>query len=168
MTYFWRAMVTADLAQVMHIAAQVHVGYFESQLVFAERLALFAPGCLVAVEEGAEAILLGYGIMHPARRGAPPPLNSLLHCVVSNPDALHLHDVAMLPPARGHGLGQALVAHMHALMRHHRLAVATLIAVHGSAPYWHASGFRACGDASPTQLVSYGEEATYMTLPLEC
>ncbi|MCA1322669.1 GNAT family N-acetyltransferase [Herbaspirillum sp. alder98] len=170
MAYFWREMTAADLPQVMEIAACVHVGYFESEAVFAERLALFAPGCLVAVEEGAESALLGYSIMHPACRGLPPPLNSLLRAIAPHADSLHLHDVAMLPKARGLGLGRALVARMHFLMRHYRLAYATLVAVHGSVPYWQASGFAVADESAEgpwARLASYGDEAIYMILRSE-
>lgn len=167
MAYFWRPMTGDDLAQVMEIAAQVHIGYFESEAVFAERLALFAPGCQVAVQKGAESALLGYSIMHPACRGMPPPLNSFLRSIAAHADVLHLHDVAMLPHARGHGLGHALIGHMHDLMRHHRLVYASLVAVHGSAAYWRAAGFAAADESTDViknQLASYGSEAIYMIL----
>lgn len=163
MAGLWRAMTMSDLPQVMDIAARVHTGYFESEAVFAERLALFAPGCRVAVAQDAETVLLGYSIMHPAHYGEPPPLNSLLHRLDANADGLHLHDVALLPQARGAGLGRTLIAHLHDLMRTHRLAYASLIAVHGSAAYWHGAGF--VPDAlSGARLASYGDDAIYMIL----
>ncbi|EJN08108.1 GNAT family N-acetyltransferase [Herbaspirillum sp. YR522] len=165
MACFWRAMTAADLPQVMQIAARVHIGYFESEAVFAERLALFAPGCMVAVAQGAESTLLGYGIMHPARYGHPPALDSLLHRLDIDADGLHLHDIALLPQARGGGLGRALMERMHDLMRQHHLAHASLVAVHGSAAYWRDAGF--VPDASmQVRLASYGKNALYMVLSI--
>ena len=160
-------MTKADLPQVMDIAAQVHPGYFESEAVFAERLALFAPGCLVAVQDGGDSTVLGYSIMHPARLGSPPPLDSLLHVLALDADVMHLHDVAMLPRARGAGLGRALIARMLDLMRHYRLGHATLVAVHGSAAYWQSAGFAAAHDAThepKAQSATYGDAAVYMIL----
>ena len=128
--YRWRAMNADDLSHVMEIAALVHAGYFEAREVFAERLALFPQGCRIAAHmtpAGTEEVI-GYAFMHPTRHGQPPALNRLLLGLEEGADCLHLHDVALLPQARGSGLGRALVEEICQLGRTVGLRRATLVA----------------------------------------
>lgn len=161
----WRQMSDADLDRVMDIAAIVHAGFFERRAVFAERLALYPQGCWIAQEEGGDAVL-GYAFLHPARLGQPPSLDSFLQQLDAQADCLYLHDVALLPAARGAGLGQALLQRLLALMQREAHAHAALVAVHGSAPYWRRCGFEAQTEVSAAlreKLRSYDEKALYMT-----
>lgn len=164
----WRPMREADLDEVMAIAAVVHAGFFERREVFAERLSLYPQGCWIAQEPAPAAMVLGYAFLHPARLGQPPALDSLLHAIDVQSDCLYLHDVALLPAARGAGLGQSLLRHLLDLMRHEHFAHAALVAVHGSAPYWGRYGFEALPDVPPAlreKLRSYDERALYMMRP---
>ena len=169
MKHQWRPMVAADLPKVMAMAAVVHAGYFEEEQVFAERLALFAAGCWIA--ERTDGALLpqpvGYAVMHPARLGYPPSLNSLLHTLDDHADCLYLHDVALLADARGAGLGYALLAILREQMRHSGLTQAALVAVHSSRPYWEAAGFAVLPQmpvALSEKLASYDRQAVYMVM----
>jgi GNAT superfamily N-acetyltransferase len=159
-------MAPSDLDAVMAVAAVVHAGFFERREVFAERLALYPQGCWMAQEEG--GAVGGYAVMHPARLGLPPALDSLLLQIDPAADCLYLHDVALLPQARGAGLGRALMQLLSGLMRGERRAYAALVAVHGSAPYWRACGFDAFAGASAAlreKLASYDAQAIYMVKP---
>ncbi len=162
----WRPMREADLDEVMAIAAVVHAGFFERREVFAERLSLYPQGCWIAQEPAPAAMVLGYAFLHPARLGQPPALDSLLHEIDAQADCLYLHDVALLPAARGAGLGRSLLQKLQALMALEGFTHAALVAVHGSAPYWHSGGFEALPDVPPAlreKLRSYDERALYMT-----
>ncbi|BEV15062.1 GNAT family N-acetyltransferase [Herbaspirillum sp. DW155] len=164
--YQWRPMRADDLSRVMHIAAQVHEAYFEAQEVFAERLALFPQGCRIAMASEAPEDVIGYAFMHPARYGHAPALNTLLGGL-DGADCLHLHDVALLPQARGSGLGRALVEELLRLCVLSGLPRATLVAVHASSAYWQASGFTVDALADVPEgrgLESYGAEACYMSM----
>lgn len=166
MRYQWRPMTRQDMPRVMQIAAQVHAGYFEQEQVFADRLAVFPSGCWLAVADDVMQEACGYAIAHPARIGAPPPLNTRLPSLDRQADALHLHDVALLPAARGTGLGQALLVRLVQVMQAQGLAHASLVAVHDSGPYWRARGFAEHPRVSAVlvqALASYGEGARYMT-----
>ncbi|MFJ3058480.1 GNAT family N-acetyltransferase [Herbaspirillum sp. NPDC087042] len=163
----WRPMREEDLDEVMAVAAIVHAGFFEHREVFAERLSLYPQGCWIAQEERAAAVL-GYAFLHPARLGQPPALDSLLHEIDAQADCLYLHDVALLPAARGAGLGRVLLQRLLALMQVEGLARAALVAVHGSAPYWRSCGFEALPEvpaALREKLRSYDEQALYMIRP---
>ena len=149
-------MTQADLPEVGRIAGVVHVDFFERPAVFAERLALFADGCLMT--QG------GYMVAHPARTGAPPPLDTPLGGLPAAAETLHLHDVALLPAMRGRGLGAAAVLAARAVAARHGLPRLGLVAVHGTAPYWARFGFaEAPADAA---LASYGADARYMLAPV--
>jgi GNAT superfamily N-acetyltransferase len=162
MRALWRQMTVADLPLVERIAEIVHPAYPESAEVPTERLALFPAGCLVA-EDGAGAAL-GYAVSHPSRLGRPPALDSRLGGLPRDADCLYLHDVALLPEARGLGLGEALIVLLRDLARRQGLPMLALTAVNHSAPYWSRRGFkRYPGDAVlAAKLASYGEDAAYM------
>ena len=113
MTGRWRAMTAGDLPLVERIAEVVHPDYPESGEVPAERLSLFPAGCLIA--ENGQGAVLGYAVSHPGRLGRPPALDSLLGRISPDADCLYLHDVALLPEARGLGLGESLVDLLRAL-----------------------------------------------------
>jgi len=146
----WRAMTEADLPDVGRIADVVHLDLPERAEVLAERLHLFAQGCLMTSG--------GYAIAHPCRTGAPPVLDTLLRALPKDADALHVHDVALLPELRGQGLGAAAVAQFMRVAADCGLSRVGLVAVHGTAPYWARFGFREAAAA----VSSYGTDAAYM------
>lgn len=150
----WRPMRPADLADVVAVADVVHLNYPEDPAVFANRLALFAPGCLMAEENGRT---LGYCIAHPGTIGAPPPLDTVLAALPAAADCLYIHDVALLPAARGRHLGVALARLLEEVARAHGFARMALTAVNNSDGFWGALGYEPQPCAS---LASYGA-ATY-------
>lgn len=167
----WRAMVTADLDRVMAIAEVVHPDYPEDRAVFAERLALYPYGCAMAEIDGAEAdeTCIGYIVMHPGRLGVPPPLDSPLGALPEVPDCLYLHDVALLPAARGLGLGVAALKRMNALAARQGFRWLALTSTPGARAFWDAQGFlpHDGGAGLAAKLASYGGGMTYMTKPVK-
>ncbi len=164
----WRPMRRDDLSQVMMIAAAVHIGYFEAEEVFAERLMLFPQGCRIAERIDTHGLreVAGYAFIHPTRHGCPPFLNQLLGRVDDRADCLHLHDVALLSTARGSGLGRVLTSYLQQLCIGTRIARAALVAVHESGGYWQSAGFTddaALKEEGRAALQSYGEGARYMS-----
>lgn len=152
----WRAMALADLSDVQRVAAAVHADMPERPEVFAERLALFPAGCLMT--EG------GYAIAHPARPGAPPALDALLGALPADAEALHVHDIALLPAMQGRGLGSAALRAFAVVALRQGCTMLSLVAVHGTRQYWARFGFSEAA-ASPA-LASYGGDAHYMTCPV--
>jgi len=161
----WRAMLDSDLPTVTAIAAEVHPDYPESPAVFAERLRLFAQGCLMAVDVNGTA--LGYAIAHPAVLGQPPALNSLLEGLSPQADCLYLHDVALTAGARRSGLGGALVEYIRASAAAQGFSCAALMAVNNSTAYWQRHGFMAYEQVDAVlakKIVSYDRDAQYLVL----
>lgn len=147
-------MRASDLADVVAVADVVHLAYPEDPAVFANRLELFAPGCLIAEENGG---ILGYCIAHPGTVGEPPPLDTVLPALPAAADCLYIHDVALLPAARGRQLGVALARRLEDVARAHGFTRMALTAVNNSDGFWGALGYQPQPCA---KLASYGA-ATY-------
>jgi GNAT superfamily N-acetyltransferase len=161
----WRPMMPSDLAAVSAIAARVHPEYPEDDAVFAERLALYPAGCLVLMNV-TEA--LGYLISHPWYLGRPPALNALLGALPAPATTYYLHDLALLPDARGSGAAAAIVATLirHAADQRHQNI--SLVAVNNSVQFWLRQGFRIHDDAALTaRLSSYDAQARYLLRELD-
>lgn len=156
----WRPMAAADLDTVAAIAAIVHPAFPEDAAVFAERLRLYPSGCLML--DGADGPT-AYCLSHPWHAGEPPALNMPLGALPARPSTYYIHDLALLPQARGSGAAAAVVARLVMLARAERLPTLSLVAVNGSDGFWRRHGFCAAGDATlAVRLASYDAAATYM------
>lgn len=153
-------MTTLDLPVIEAIAASVHPAFPEDIVVFAERQRLYPDGTRLLELDGEPA---GYILSHPWRFGALPALNSLLGAIPDDADTYYLHDLALLPVARGTGAAAMIVGDM---LRHARLGgfpSASLVAVNGSLPFWYKHGFREVPAPELAQkLASYEAAARLM------
>jgi GNAT superfamily N-acetyltransferase len=152
-------MNTLDLPAVQAVARQVHPGYFERPEVFADRLALHPPGCRVLVGKG-EAVI-GYVVSHPWRFGDPPALDTLLVALPAHADTYYVHDLALLPAARGTGAATAVIDALRAhAVGWPRLS---LVAVNASAPFWRRHGFEVVTvPGLAERLAGYDASALFM------
>ncbi|MYZ48806.1 GNAT family N-acetyltransferase [Propylenella binzhouense] len=157
----WRPMRAGDLDAVMAIAARVHPAFPEARAVFEERLRLAPAGCWIA--EGDDA--LGYLVSHPWLSGTPPKLDTCLGAIPSDPDCWYVHDLALLPCARGSGLGRAIMERLKRIATEAGLPALELVSVSGSGPFWQRLGFEVA-PADPAALASYGSDARLMRLSL--
>lgn len=162
MTMGWRPMAAGDVDRLLDIAAVVHPSYPERWEVFAERLALFPAGCLVAVVDDA---VVGYAVTHPAVVGKPPGLDTLLGALPAGSDCLYLHDVALLPAAQGRRLGEAAFARVRTVAVDNGLPLLALIATPSARPYWLRHGFAPVpwNRELEAKLATYGDGLSYMT-----
>jgi GNAT superfamily N-acetyltransferase len=151
-------MGQADLPAVQRIADTVHVDHPEDAAILAERLRLYPQGCFVLEHEGAPA---GYLVSHPWRADDAPKLNRLIGALPQDARVFYLHDLALLPGARGSGEAASMVARILDQARESGFAFAALIAVDNSARFWSARGFEARADL--TRLCEgYGAGARFM------
>jgi ribosomal protein S18 acetylase RimI-like enzyme len=156
----WRPMSPADLPAALAVADIVHPRYPEDPAVFAERLALYPAGCLV-LTQGEEQI--GYIVSHPWTYGAPPALNSLLGALPRSPTTYYIHDIALLPQARGTGAAKAVIALLADRAMASGLPNLSLIAVNDSVSFWQLHSFAVTPDpALDKKLRSYDESARFM------
>ncbi len=160
----WRPMAEVDIDAVERIAALIHPSFHERPEVFVERLALFPAGSLIADDRGEP---VGYAVAHPWRLGRPPALDSLLGAIPSESDCLYLHDVAILPRARGRQLTERLVQRLRDLAAALDLGRLALTSVNSTAAMWARYGFATVAPdaALAAKLATYGDDAVYMETP---
>jgi len=151
-----------DLDAVLATADRIHLDYPERREVFAERLALHPSGCRVA-EVGGE--LEGYGVAHPWKAMRPPELDALLGVIPADADVYYLHDIALMPRARGMRLGVSALKWAEAEARALGLTTLALTSTPGALGYWTARGFTPVApDAElKAHLATYGLGMTHMT-----
>ncbi|MET3512657.1 GNAT superfamily N-acetyltransferase [Pseudacidovorax sp. 1753] len=158
-------MQRQDLPAVLQIAAEVHPGYPEGEAVFAERLALFGGGCLCLATPG--GVLAGYVLSHPWQADAPPALDTLLQRLPVPAPAYYLHDMALLPAARGLGAAGRAMPLLAAQAVAAGCREMALVAVNGSAGFWARQGFEVREvPALAAKLASYDAAARFMVRPL--
>jgi GNAT superfamily N-acetyltransferase len=142
----------------------VHPDFPEDLAVFAERQRLYPDGARLLELEG---IPSGYILSHPWRFRTLPDLNALLGSIPDAADTFYLHDLALLPAARGTGAAAMIVGD---ILRHARaagFANLSLVAVNGSLPFWYKHGFRAVqAPELADKLASYEGAARLMVKPL--
>lgn len=140
----WRPMRDADLPIVVRISDAVHGDFTEPLETFADRLAHYPAGCAILERDG-EA--LGYLISHPWPRGAAPPkLGAQLGAILGS-DSYYLHDIALLPAARGTGAGATATAFVMRQAEVEGCRDIRLVAIQGADSYWYAQGFAYAGAA---------------------
>jgi ribosomal protein S18 acetylase RimI-like enzyme len=156
----WRSMTPDDLSAALAVADIVHPNYPEDPAVFAERLALYPPGCLILID-GEDRI--GYIVSHPWTYGEPPALNSLLGALPLPPTTYYIHDIALLPQARGTGAAGQVIARLADQAQALALPNLSLIAVNDSVAFWQRHGFAVNSNpALDKKLFSYDEAARFM------
>lgn len=156
----WRLMQPGDLPDVLRIAAQVHPDYPEHADVFIERQQLYPQGCWVRQHRSQ---LYGYLLSHPWLLGHPPALNTKLYTLPDTADSYYLHDIALLPAARGSGAANQIIAQLCSQAQTENLATLSLIAVNQSAGFWQRHAFQLANHLVPAEkLHSYSRDACYL------
>ncbi|WP_088185665.1 GNAT family N-acetyltransferase [Sphingobium sp. Z007] len=155
----WRPMRGADIPAVAAISDAVHGAYTERADIYAERLQLYPAGCWMLERVGAA---LGYLISHPWQGDQPPALNAPILAIPATADRYYLHDLALLPQARGTGAAadavQLVVDHTDSA----GFARITLIAVNGADAFWRKQGFLPVANNG----VGYGKDSLAMERPV--
>lgn len=154
----WRPLLPSDLPAVSAIAGKVHPDFPEDDAVFANRQAIAPRTCFLFERDGAPA---GYVLAHPFNMGVIPALNTVLDTLNTPLDTLYVHDLALLPAARGTGAGAAVVDRLAALAS--PFGAMSLVAVNASTSFWTRMGFfRYDDDGLAAKLASYSSDAQYM------
>lgn len=153
-------MEEKDLAAVVKIADVVHVDYPEDEAVLSEKFKLYSKGCFLLEMDG-EAI--GYFISHPWMFKELPTLNKMLESIPADPTTFYIHDIALLPAARGTGASSAI---MKIITEHANVGGfnnMSLTAVNDSIPFWQKQGFVVEDDpVLAAKLRTYDDDARFM------
>lgn len=161
----WQPLQASDMDAVVAIAGGMHPALPECREVLAEKLRLFPAGCRKLVAGGT---MCGYALAHPWLLASPPALDALLISLPADADCLFIHDVAVLPEARGFGAAADFVADAEAVARARGWPAIALIAAYGTARLWRRFGFQAPAAAPPAaKLAAYGAKARYLVRRLD-
>jgi GNAT superfamily N-acetyltransferase len=156
----WRSMTPQDLTQVQALADAIHVSHPEDPEVLAERQRLYPQGCFMLIEDGRA---IGYALTHPWRFAEPPRLNRLLGAIPSPATTYYIHDVALLPTARGKGYAAQIADGLAVHAREAGFDNLSLVAVNKSQIFWEKAGFRVIAvPGLGAKLASYGPDAALM------
>lgn len=154
----WRPLHAADMERVEVISDLIHPELPERLEVLDEKRRLSPETCLGY----GEGEIQGYGIAHPWLLGRIPALDGFLAGLPPKPDCLFVHDVALLPHARGRGAAARYIRRLDGLARAGGLAGLACVAVYGAERVWSLLGFEVVADEDlDEKLRSYGG-ALYM------
>ena len=107
--------------------------------------------------------LIGYALTHPWRMAEPPPLNARLGAIPQDASTYYVHDVALLPEARGRGHAAHAIDRLTAHAREAGFGKLSLVAVNRSQSFWEKAGFRVIAvPGLEAKLASYGPDAVLM------
>jgi N-acetylglutamate synthase-like GNAT family acetyltransferase len=105
----------------------------------------------------------GYLVSHPWPAGAVPALNSLLGEIPAGTTNWYIHDLALLPEARGGKAAGRIVAEIIEQAMRAGCTSLALVAVNDSAGFWRRQGFLEVHEpALDRKLASYDDAARYM------
>lgn len=160
----WWPLAATDMENVAAIASLLHPSLPERPDILAEKNRLFPQGCRKLL---VNARFSGYALAHPWLLASPPGLDRYLESLPATTDCLFIHDVAVLPQARGQGAAAAYLQMMEVVASAHGLSALALIAVHGTARLWHRFGFAAADGLASGAPAAYGSEAVYLIRRLD-
>ncbi|BAV64033.1 hypothetical protein SCLO_1009930 [Sphingobium cloacae] len=153
-------MQPSDIPAVSGISDAVHGVFTEDAAIYAERLALYPAGCFMLDRDGSP---MGYLVTHPWTTANPPPLNEPIGAIPADADCYYLHDLALLPEARGGRAGSAATQYAIDAARGAGQGAIILMAVGGADTFWRRQGFTdISGRLDPAKRASYGSDAVFM------
>jgi hypothetical protein len=157
----WQFLESTDIPSVLAVAAQVHPDLFERPEIFREKFALFPQGCKKLLINNQ---LSGYGFAHPWKLFTIPLLDTFLERIPAQSDCLYIHDVAILPEARGRNAAGLLFTQYQTLAAQCDFNALSLVSVYMTTGFWKRFEFDVVKvEEIEHQLSSYGNDAAYMT-----
>ena len=162
---YWRLMKESDLADVCRIASLCHPDFPEGDAVLEEKFRLSPLSCFIlSDDESSSGSVFGYCLAHPYKLNSIPALDQLLHKLPEKCDTLYIHDLALLPEAQGGGNGKKAVELLFSVAEREKFETLSLVAVHGSHPFWQKNGFKLVevSEMLKQKLLTYSEDARYM------
>ncbi|WP_374508903.1 GNAT family N-acetyltransferase [Niveibacterium sp.] len=131
-------MTPGDLDPVFDLQCRAHTpDYHESRTALASRFERGRKTCFVA-EQGHHAV--AYLLAHPW--GGPPPVLHHPLSKLAQADHLFLHDLAVLPEARGAGAAAALIAALEKQGRRDGFGEIRLVALVNAVSFWQRLGWK--------------------------
>jgi hypothetical protein len=157
----WLPLSASDIESVDKIAAAIHPGLAERPEIMAEKINLFPMGCRKLVLHG---VMMGYALAHPWTLFSAPALDEFIVSIPKGANCVHIHDIAVLPEARGRRCIEDYVALVRTLAAELNAPKLACVSVYDTEALWARYGFEvdARGPARGA-LAAYGPTARYMT-----
>jgi len=130
----------------------------DGKAAFASRIAVAPDWCWAAEVDGR---LAAYLFSHPWVSMLPPPVDTVLE--KAEGDVWYIHDLSVVPWARGQGLGDDLLATCRTV--HPDISRSELVAIPGAAPFWERRGWHPTADSSPAldaKVARYGVGSAFL------
>ena len=155
-----RPLRAADLPAVLAIQhAAYGAGYQESAAVLGRKLEFAPRACWLA---HMDEVAVGYVFAHPWSDAGAPPLHAPL-VLPAAADRGFVHDLAVLPAARGLGVAATLFTCVRAWSSAAGHRGMRLVALADAVPFWKRQGFQALPATLPA---GYGDGACLMECSL--
>lgn len=152
-----RPLHADDLPVVLSIQRAAYGdGYQESAAVLGRKLELAPQACFVAHFDD---LAVGYVFAHPWGCAGVPALHVPLPELPAMASRGFVHDLAVVPAARGLGVAAALFARVRGWSRAAGHGGLSLVALAEAVPFWARQGFSALPAVLPAE---YGEGACLM------
>ncbi|MBM3879412.1 MAG: GNAT family N-acetyltransferase [Verrucomicrobia bacterium] len=156
----WVPLLPEDMDSVNSIADAVHTTLPERPEVFMEKRNLFPDGCRKLALNGRT---VGYAISHPWMLYSIPPLDDFLETLPTKPDCMYLHDMVVLPEARGAGASGRYMQYIKAVTRSMGIRSIACVSVYGTDVLWSRFGFQVIQTPDLiAKLSTYGATGKYM------
>lgn len=153
-------MLSTDLEFVNETATGIHTHLPERPEVFEEKFNLFPEGCKKLVMNYR---IVGYCISHPWILNNIPPLDSFLSKLPEQPNCIYIHDIAILPIARGKSASNLYISELIKIAKSHNINNLALVSVYGTTSLWERHDFQIITDTIlEKKAESYGNTAAYM------
>ena len=160
----WLPLSRSDVAAIDRIAQTIHVDLFERVEVLFNKADFFPQGSRKLTRAGE---IVGYGIAHPWFLNEIPAINEFLPARTEAPDCLFIHDVAVLPTARGSDAAGRFLGLLRPLAQARGLSFLALVSVYGTDRLWRRFGFTPVARPNlDAKLAGYGPTAQYMVASL--
>jgi len=161
-------MILQDLEGVTEVQKKTFTqNLCEKHSVMLNRFETFGQYFYVAKNENA---IIGYMLSFPWRSGHTPINNQNFPTILQAPDCFYIHDITLLPEARGTGLARAMIEKACETGRSLGFKTISLVAVAQSGDYWDKINFQEHLDIPVEKknaiIANYGEGSRLMLRPL--
>lgn len=157
----WRPLFPENIGRVSEIADEIHADLPERQEVLEEKIRLYPSGCWKRLSPSGK--IVGYGIAHAWTLHIIPPLDAFLGALPQSPDCLYVHDVALLPEARGRNAGLDYMNILKKAAAQSGILNLACVSVYGADRLWSRMGFQCVnGKSINEKIAGYGSSAKYM------
>lgn len=159
--FCWLPLRSEDLADLDRIGNDMHPLFPERLEVIAEKFALFSEGFRRLVDR--QGRMAGYAIGYPWRLWSIGPLDTFIGALPDQADCIYVHDVALLPEARGQSLPGLYLNALRRIAVQRGYRHLSLLSVYGTVPAWERYGFTVASRAEVDAAIApYGHDARYM------